>query len=1498
MAAPTIKLRRSATANSVPTTAQLALGEVAINTYDGKLFIKKNVDGTESIVDVGANAETVSLTATNSASGFHYITFVDATTGNENLRTDTGLRYVPSTGEFNITNVTAGSATLGSISASGDVSITGSFTASGISTFQSHVELGDNDELRLGDGNDLKLWHNGSNSIINDEGIGDLYLGGNSNVNITNAALSEFKAKFITDGAVELYYDNSKKFETTNTGIDVTGHTETDTLNVSGHAEFTTAQFTGSYVNVDGNLDIADSIRHLGDSNTHISFPSNDYIRLTTSDSSRLNVTPSGYILLGLNSEPSGGDAHARNSSLLIHGRIGNTAGSGRLNLQRGSAPSSGSIIGSISFTDSSNNAYARIETLADAAIGTDDYPGAIVFNTTPDGSASPTEKFRIGSAGQIGLGGANYGSSGQVLTSNGQGSAPTWQDVTASGASTVSLGNTTTDASCFLTFVRNAGGNQQINTNSSNLLYDATTNTISANLTGTASTATDASNVSLGNTTTDASCFPVFVRHTTGTQQITTNSANYTYNASTNTISANTSGNAATATDASNVSLGNTTTDASCFLTFVRNTTGPQQITTNSSNLLYDATTNTISANLTGTASVASTVDLGNTATDTTCFLTFVRDSGGDRQIHTNSDNLTYNAAQNKISANLAGTADIASVASTVDLGNNSTDPTCFPVFVRTAVGDEQIFTNSANYTYDASTNTISANLTGTASTASALATNATGTNLTLSGNLTVNGTTVTLNTTTLDVSDLNITVASGAADSAAADGAGLTVDGASATFNYSHSGTKWVSNKDIEAEAFIKNGGTSSQFLKADGSVDSSTYITSADGGNAATLDGVDSTSFLRSDAADIKTSGNLTFNDNVEVQFGSDNDAQIYHNDTHLYLTNTKGHVYLFNGSDDSDVIIKTDDGLGDTANYFKANGSTGEVQLYHYGTEKLATKAEGVTVTGALTATSIVKSGGTSSQFLKADGSVDSSTYLTSYQETNDLSSAVTWANVPNANITESSVTQHQAALSITESQISDLQTYLTSYTETDPVVAAINGIVKSNGTTISAAVAGTDYLTPTGDGSGLTGISSDLINDTTPQLGGTLDTNGNLIQFGDSSSATDDRLQFGASQDLQIYHDGSNSYIEDTGTGKLILKTSRTELLATDGTEMAFFIPGDAVDLFFNNSKKFSTKVDGAKVYGELECTTLDVDGAADITGNVTLHANLDLQDDDKILLGTGDDLEIYHDGGNSWVKDAGTGALYLDSNGSVIKITKSGASEEMAAFFTDGAVELFYDNSKKFETTTAGATVTGTLTATSIVKSGGTSSQFLMADGSVSTGGGGGGTSIANGTSNVSIGTTDGDVTITRGGTLKATFENDDVIFYGSKIRLNDSGQLRCGDQNDLLIYHDGSSAYFENATGNTLNRVSAGNLFAIQKTGGTENIALFNADGACELYHNNVQTLITSLSGVTVTGTLTATADVTVKGAVRCENSASTERFEILYNETTDSLDFSYFAS
>ena len=71
--AQTIRLRRSSTADAEPTTAQLALGEVAINTYDGKMFIKKN-DGTATIVQVGASSGNLytktSFTATAAQTSF------------------------------------------------------------------------------------------------------------------------------------------------------------------------------------------------------------------------------------------------------------------------------------------------------------------------------------------------------------------------------------------------------------------------------------------------------------------------------------------------------------------------------------------------------------------------------------------------------------------------------------------------------------------------------------------------------------------------------------------------------------------------------------------------------------------------------------------------------------------------------------------------------------------------------------------------------------------------------------------------------------------------------------------------------------------------------------------------------------------------------------------------------------------------------------------------------------------------------------------------------------------------------------------------------------------------------------------------------------------------------------------------------------------------------------------------------------------------------------
>jgi len=155
------------------------------------------------------------------------------------------------------------------------------------------------------------------------------------------------------------------------------------------------------------------------------------------------------------------------------------------------------------------------------------------------------------------------------------------------------------------------------------------------------------------------------------------------------------------------------------------------------------------------------------------------------------------------------------------------------------------------------------------------------------------------------------------------------------------------------ITATSFSKSGGTSSQFLKADGSVDSSTYITSADGGNAATLDGIDSTSFLRSDAADSKTSGNLTFNDSIQAIFGSNSDLRISHDGTDNHITSADKDLNIElapDGGTPKIYIRPTTTTQGITL----GGGSGNPVELYYNNTKKFETTNSGATLLGILAA----------------------------------------------------------------------------------------------------------------------------------------------------------------------------------------------------------------------------------------------------------------------------------------------------------------------------------------------------------------------------------------------------------------------------------------------------------------------------------------------------------------------------------------------------------------
>lgn len=102
------------------------------------------------------------------------------------------------------------------------------------------------------------------------------------------------------------------------------------------------------------------------------------------------------------------------------------------------------------------------------------------------------------------------------------------------------------------------------------------------------------------------------------------------------------------------------------------------------------------------------------------------------------------------------------------------------------------------------------------------------------------------------------------------------------------------------------------------------------------------------------------------------------------------------------------------------------------------------------------------------------------------------------------------------------------------------------------------------------------------------MAGDIASNGHEIKFGDSGAADEDKLTFGVSDDLEIYHDGSNSYIKEGGTGDLRLQAANLAVQNTFGQYMIEANNGGAVNLYHNTALKVGTLSDGAAVRGQLK----------------------------------------------------------------------------------------------------------------------------------------------------------------------------------------------------------------------------------------------------------------------------------------------------------------------
>ena len=363
--------------------------------------------------------------------------------------------------------------------------------------------------------------------------------------------------------------------------------------------------------------------------------------------------------------------------------------------------------------------------------------------------------------------------------------------------------------------------------------------------------------------------------------------------------------------------------------------------------------------------------------------------------------------------------------------------------------------------------------------------------------------------------------------------------------------------------------------------------------------------------------------------------------------------------------------------------------------------------------------------------------------------------------------------------------------------------------------------------------------------------------------GNQSLGDNNEILLGTGNDFKLRHDGTDNHIA-SANGDINIQVADTE-------NAIIAKPNNSVELYYDNAVKLQTDSGGASINGRLH-----------FGGSDTYQ--IKLADNQRIRFGSGNDLQLYHDGTNSHLYNA-TGTLRL--RGDSIKLNNAGASENYLVAANGGTVELYYDNSKKFETSAIGATLTGHLTLTDEINLVGGSDGPRFIDSQLGGGNGlhlrkvtGGDTGHENmakfhGDGNVELyydnskkfETTSGGAKVT--GTLEVTedFVTTMASGYdfwidrsGNKIQAGDNIKFQCGNSADLQIYHDGSHTYLSNNTGNLYiqNNTAAdvGGDIHIRAKAGEGGISLYD-DASVQLFFDGSKKFETLSGGAAVTGYL-----------------------------------------
>ena len=589
------------------------------------------------------------------------------------------------------------------------------------------------------------------------------------------------------------------------------------------------------------------------------------------------------------------------------------------------------------------------------------------------------------------------------------------------------------------------------------------------------------------------------------------------------------------------------------------------------------------------------------------------------------------------------------------------------------------------------------------------------------------------------------------------------------------------------------------------------------------------------LETHASGTKWIGDLNCDDNQTIKLGSSADLTIKH-DTNNSIIDATGNGSLLLYA--SDIIFHEKSDAAHKIAEFSQDSSTG-CKLYYDNSPKFQTTNTGVTISGATASTGDLT--------------------ITKAQPTIDF---VDSGNDPDYRVRNDAGTFF----------IRDITNSANRFTiDTGKIVSTLNhdfsaGIDVTGNITVTGTVDGIDIATDvaantakvtnathTGEvtGSGALTIADNVVDEANLKVSNS-PTNGYVLtaQSGNTGGLTWSAA--GAAETAStinaLYEDNGN-FILGTGTG------SDTMKLYYDGTH-GFITADNGVRLQYDGSTKFETTSYGALLTG-----------------------NLKLGDNRKVTFGDGDDLQFFHDGSNSYLKEAGTGNVIHEVTDATIEF-KKGGSEHLAKFIPDGSVQLYWDNSLKLETLSSGVKWHGDLFCddNQFLKVGSSADINIYHDGNSHFRVDNGDTVIrgastssnpkwlyikanADGENSI-ISKGDGEVELFYNGSLKFETENLGVKVYGH-IFADDNKELRLGNSGDLQLWHDGNNSNIYNTTGTLYVR---GNRSGFIDQTGAEWGVKYEVNSFAQLFYDNGLKLETQSSGVKWFGDLYCDDSQTLK--------------------------------